>query len=62
LLGLVIAVSDLGKTQLKNMLEPVRVYALEVGNAAQQEPEPTPLPGGASEPSEGESHIPLNQL
>lgn len=30
-----LAVSDLGATQLKNIAEPVRVYSLEVGRAAQ---------------------------
>ena len=33
-----LAVSDLGATQLKNIAEPVRVYALEVGKAAQAKP------------------------
>ena len=32
-----LAVSDLGPTQLKNIAEPVRVYALEVGRPAQAE-------------------------
>ena len=30
-----LAVADLGSTQLKNIAEPVRVYSLEVGQAAQ---------------------------
>ena len=33
-----LAVNDLGKTQLKNIAEPVRVYLLEVGKAAQAKP------------------------
>jgi adenylate cyclase len=33
-----LAVSDLGATQLKNIAEPVRVYSLEVGKAAQARP------------------------
>ena len=33
-----LAVSDLGATQLKNIAEPVRVYALEVGKATQAKP------------------------
>jgi len=33
-----LAVGDLGAIQLKNIAEPVRVYALEVGNAAQAKP------------------------
>jgi adenylate cyclase len=35
-----LAVSDLGPTQLKNIAEPVRVYALEVGKPAQVQPQP----------------------
>ncbi len=30
-----LAVSDLGSTQLKNIAEPIRVYSLEIGQAAQ---------------------------
>jgi adenylate cyclase len=33
-------VTDLGATQLKNIAEPIRVYALEVGGAAQAESPP----------------------
>jgi adenylate cyclase len=33
-----VAVSDLGATQLKNIAEPVRVYALEVGKPAEVKP------------------------
>jgi adenylate cyclase len=33
-----LTVSDLGATQLKNIAEPIRVYSLEVGAAAQAEP------------------------
>src|SRR6201997_4247692 len=33
-----LAVSDLGPTQLKNIVEPVRVYSLEVGKPAQAKP------------------------
>ena len=33
-----LAVSDLGPTQLKNIAEPVRVYALEVGKPAEVKP------------------------
>ena len=35
-----LAASDLGPTQLKNIAEPVRVYALEVGKLAQAKPGP----------------------
>lgn len=43
-----LAVSDLGATQLKNISEPIRVYSLEVGVAAQARP------AAQSEPSEVE--------
>ena len=33
-----LAVTDLGPTQLKNIAEPIRVYALDVGKAAQAKP------------------------
>ena len=36
-----LAVSDLGPTQLKNIAEPVRVYALEVGKPAEVKPKST---------------------
>jgi class 3 adenylate cyclase/tetratricopeptide (TPR) repeat protein len=35
-------VSDLGQTELKNIAEPIRVYSLEVGGAAQVSPAPSP--------------------
>jgi adenylate cyclase len=35
---LTVAVSDLGATQLKNIADPIRVYSLEVGGAAQAKP------------------------
>ncbi len=35
-----LAVSDLGQTQLKNIAETIRVYALQVGGAAQPKPAP----------------------
>jgi TolB-like protein/class 3 adenylate cyclase len=38
-----LAVIDLGPTQLKNIAEPIRIYALEVGKAAQAKP-PPPAP------------------
>jgi adenylate cyclase len=38
-----LAVSDLGPTELKNIVEPVRVYSLQVGQAAQAKPA-APLP------------------
>ena len=36
-----LAVTDLGPTQLKNIAEPIRVYSLQVGAAAQAKPAPT---------------------
>jgi adenylate cyclase len=39
-----LAVSDLGATQLKNIAEPVRVYSLEVGKAAQERPTTPAIP------------------
>jgi len=36
-----LAVADLGPTQLKNIAEPIRVYSLEVGPAAQASPAPS---------------------
>ncbi len=38
------AVSDLGPTQLKNIAEPIRVYSLQVGVAAQPKPPAAPEP------------------
>jgi adenylate cyclase len=48
-------VSDLGATPLKNIVEPVRVYALEVGQPAQAKPAPstTPADQAKSQPSKG---------
>jgi TolB-like protein/class 3 adenylate cyclase len=37
-----LAVTDLGPTQLKNIAEPIRVYALDVGQPAQPKPAPAP--------------------
>src|SRR5471032_49166 len=37
-----LAIADLGPTQLKNIAEPIRVYALEVGKLAQAKPAPAP--------------------
>ena len=39
-----LAVTDLGPTQLKNIAEPIRVYALDVGQAAWAKPAPAPAP------------------
>ena len=39
-----LAVSDLGATQLNNIAEPVRVYSLEVGKAAQARPTKPAVP------------------
>ncbi len=43
-----LAVTDLGPTQLKNIAEPIRVYSLEVGQAAQAKPT---RPGLSKRPS-----------
>lgn len=42
-----LAISDLGETTLKNIVEPIRVYALQVGLAASAQP----TPGAPVEPS-----------
>jgi TolB-like protein/class 3 adenylate cyclase len=39
-----LAVADLGPTQLKNIAEPIRVYALEVSEPAQPKAGPAPAP------------------
>ena len=39
-----LAVTDLGPTQLKNIAEPIRAYALQVGVAAPPKPAPPPEP------------------
>ena len=39
-----LAVTDLGPTQLKNIVEPIRVYSLDVGRPAVAKPAPTPAP------------------
>ena len=45
-----LVVTDLGPTQLKNIAEPIRVYSLEVGQAAAPKPEPAPAPGKSGPP------------
>ena len=40
-----LAISDLGETTLKNIAEPIRVYALQAGLAASAQPAPLLLPG-----------------
>ena len=39
-----LAATDLGPTQLKNIAEPIRVYALDLGMPALAKPVPTPAP------------------
>ena len=46
-----LAVSDLGKTQLKNIAEPVRVYSLQVGVAAEAKSVSQPQAGMPEMPS-----------
>jgi TolB-like protein/class 3 adenylate cyclase/Flp pilus assembly protein TadD len=43
-------VSDLGQTELKNIAEPIRVYSLEVGPAAQVNPAPSVAAAEKREP------------
>ena len=45
-----LAVSDLGPTQLKNIAEPIRVYALNVGAPAHATPTATPTPETSAPP------------
>jgi len=45
-----LAVSDLGPTQLKNIIEPIRIYSLEVGQPAQAKPAPAPAPEKSAPP------------
>ena len=46
-----IAVSDLGATQLKNIAEPVRAFALEVGLPAEAKPAVSVAPAAAERPA-----------
>ena len=43
-------VIDLGATQLKNIVEPIRVYSLEVGQSLQAKPAPAPAPEKSAPP------------
>ena len=45
-----LAVTDLGPTQLRNIAEPIRVYALEVGQPAQAKRAPAPAPEKSAPP------------
>ena len=45
-----LAVTDLGPTQLKNIAEPIRVYALDVGMPALAKPAPSPPPEKSTPP------------
>jgi TolB-like protein/class 3 adenylate cyclase len=45
-----LAVSDLGPTQLKNIAEPIRIYSLRVGHAAQARRAPSPAPEKSTPP------------
>ena len=42
--GRLLAISDLGPKELKNIAEPVRVYSLEVGKPAQAKPASDRIP------------------
>jgi TolB-like protein/class 3 adenylate cyclase/Tfp pilus assembly protein PilF len=45
-----LAVTDLGKTPLKNIAEPIRVYSLEVGQPVEAKPAPVPMPEKSAPP------------
>jgi len=45
-----LSVIDLGPTQLKNIAEPIRVYCLQVGAAAEAKPAPTQVPEKSAPP------------
>ena len=45
-----LAVTDLGPIQLKNIVEPIRVYSLEVGKPARAKPAPAPAPEKLARP------------
>src|SRR5438477_2581101 len=46
-----LAVSDLGQTQLKNIAETIRVYALQVGVRVEAKPAPAEKPAAPDKPS-----------
>src|SRR5205807_6371535 len=46
-----LAVSDLGATQLKNIVDPIRVYSLQVGVAAEARPAAQSEPGVLEKPA-----------
>ncbi|WP_426437234.1 adenylate/guanylate cyclase domain-containing protein [Bradyrhizobium genosp. P] len=46
-----LAVSDLGATQLKNIIDPIRVYSLQVGAVASAKPQAQSEPGAVQNPS-----------
>ena len=45
-----LAVTDLGPTQLKNIVEPIRVYSLEVGQPTRAKPAPASAPEKSAPP------------
>jgi adenylate cyclase len=47
-----LAISDLGATQLKNIAEPIRVYSVEVGVAAQAKPATRDEPAAQEKPAD----------
>jgi len=47
-----LAISDLGETKLKNIAEPMRIYSLEVGRAAETRPKPGPAEAPSLAPPE----------
>jgi adenylate cyclase len=57
-----LAVNDLGATQLKNIVHPVRVYSLEVGVPAQAKPAAEAMPPKGAKPSEAKKRSILAPL
>jgi len=45
-----LAVTDLGPIQLKNIVEPIRLYSLEIGKPAQAKPVTVPAPEKSASP------------
>ena len=54
-----LAISDLGETTLKNIAEPIRIYALQVGLAASAQPTPVAPAGLSTQVSPPEKLLPL---
>jgi TolB-like protein/class 3 adenylate cyclase len=57
-----VMVSDLGQTELKNIVEPIRVYSLEVGSAAQVSAQSVAAPEKAAPPRLSMVVLPFTSL